>query len=339
MSAVSNAGWVRTALGALFAVSLVACEQSPSDPAAGSTGTIEGYPAGPYRMSLQLAPPHPVPATETRLSWQLSHAANGKPVEDLQVLHERVIHNFIVNLDFSSFAHIHHEDFRALTTADLANATFTLPYQFPRAGHYRIVSDFTHRDRSWTKHFDVAVGTPSATATAVADFSRTQEVEDITGVLSVSPSVPLAGYESELVLTLHRQGVPVTDLGLILGSEVHVALWREDGQHFGHTHSYTPHMASMLRAMHEQDVAAASRARMLADMMVMMMNMPSELVFHGPQIPVHYVFPEAGVYHLFLQCAPGGQPRVFHFAVQVQTFQAGMETRIESIVRSDGTQQ
>ena len=339
MSGVSGARWLRAALGTLLALALIACEQSPSNPATGSTGLIEGHPAGPYRMSLQLAPPQPAPAQETRLTWQLSHAANGKPVEDLQVLHERVIHNFIVNLDFSSFAHIHHEDFRALTAADLANATFTLPYQFPRAGHYRIVSDFTHRERSWSKHFDVTLGTPSPKATPVADFSRTREVEEITGVLSVSPSVPLAGYESELVLTLHRQGVPVTDLGLILGSEVHVALWRQDGQYFGHTHSYTPHMASMLRAMHDQGADAASRARMLADMMVMMMNMPSELVFKGPQIPVHYVFPEAGVYHLFLQCAPGGQPRVFHFALQVQAFQAGMETRIESIVASDGAQQ
>ncbi len=337
MIGMRGARRMRAALCVLLTLALLACEQSASEHAAGNTELIEGQPGGPYRMTLQVTPPHPAPGQETHLTWQLTHAANGAPVEHLQVLHERVIHNFIVNLDFSSFAHIHHEDFRTLTTDDLKHATFTLPYRFPRAGHYRIVSDFTHRDRSWTKHFDVTVGTPALATTPPADFSRTQQVDDYQGTLSVSPAVPLAGYETELVLNLQRAGVPVTDLALILGSEVHVALWREDGQHFGHTHSYTPHMASMLRAMHDQSVDPTSRARMLADMMVMMMNMPAELVFHGPQIPVHYVFPEPGVYHLFLQCAPAGQPRVFHFALQVAAFQAGMATRIESIVTPHGT--
>ena len=304
-----------------------------------ATTALEGQPGGPYRMTLTLDPPHPAAGEETRLTWRLTHAASGAPVEDLQVLHERVVHNFIVNLDFSSFAHIHHEDFRAVTADDLKRATLTLPYRFPSAGRYRVVSDFTHRNRNWIKHFDVVVGTPGASAPPLADFSRTRLVEDTLGSLSVSPPIPVAGYETELVLKLTREGSPVTDLALILGSEMHVALWREDGQHFGHTHSYTPHMASMLRAMHDQSSDADSRARMMADMLVMMMNMTSELVFHGPQIPVHYVFPEPGIYHLFLQCAPGGKPRVFHFALAVQPFRDGMQTRIESIVTSDGAHQ
>ncbi len=336
MSARSDARGLRAALVMVLSCCLVACDQAPSQPAATSAAVIEGQPAGPYRMTLALDSAQPVAGDETRLTWQLTHAANGAPVEKLQVLHERVVHNFIVNLDFSSFAHIHHEDFRALTAADLERATFTLPYRFPRDGHYRVVSDFTHRDRSWTKHFDLTVGAPPPRTTPAADFTRVNVVDDYQGQLSVSPAVPLAGYETELVLRLQRAGVPITDLALILGSEVHVALWREDGQHFGHTHSYTPHMASMLSAMHDKATDPASRARMMADMMVMMMNMPAELVFHGPQIPIHYVFPEPGVYHLFLQCAPGGEARVFHFALKVETYTAGMETRIESIVTPHG---
>ncbi len=335
MSAVARVRRARATLLALLAIALPACGPPSSEHS--SAGDIEGQPGGPYRMRLKLQPPRPLAGAETRLTWRLTHGANDTPVEQLQVLHERVVHNFIVNLDFSSFAHIHHEDFRALTADDLKHATFTLPYRFPRAGHYRIVSDFTHRDRNWIKHFDVTVGTPPpADGAPPADLSRTREVDGVLATLSMSPRVPVAGYETELVLNLARGGVPVTDLGLILGSEVHVALWREDGQHFGHTHSYTPHMASMLRAMHDKGADPARRARMMADMMVMMMNMPAELVFHGPEIPVHYVFPEPGVYHLFMQCAPAGQPRVFHFALEVAAFAEGMETQIDSIVTPHG---
>ena len=297
---------------------------------------LEGQPGGPYRMTLALDPSLPAAGEETRLTWQLTHSTNGAAVTDLQVLHERVVHNFIVNLDFNSFAHIHHEDFRAVTADDLKRASFTLPYRFPSAGRYRVVSDFTHHNRNWIKQFDIVVGRPDASSVAVADFTRSRQVDDIRGSLSVSPPIPVAGYETELVLNLTRDAGPVTDLALILGSEAHVALWRQDGQHFGHTHSYTPHMASMLRAMHDQATDARRRGQMMADMMVMMMSMPPELVFHGPEIPVHYVFPEPGIYHLFIQCAPGGKPRVFHFALEVLPWREGMQTRIDSIVTSGG---
>ncbi len=319
-------------LAAMAALLVMGCGETPPP----AKTALEGQPGGPYRMTLALDPPQPAATEETHLTWQLTHSASGAAVTDLQILHERVVHNFIVNLDFSSFAHIHHEDFRAITADDRKRGTFTLPYRFPSAGRYRVVSDFTHRNRNWIKQFDVVVGNPSAPSAAVADFARSRQVDDILGNLSLSPPVPLAGYETELVLKLTRDSGPVTDLALVLGSEVHVAVWREDGQHFGHTHSYTPHMASMLRAMHDQTTDAKRRGQMMADMMVMMMSMPAELVFHGPEVPVHYVFPEPGIYHVFLQCAPGGKPRVFHFALAVQPWREGLQTHIDSIVTSAG---
>jgi hypothetical protein len=125
---------------------------------------------------------------------------------------------------------------------------------------------------------------------------------------------------------------PVTDLELLLGSEVHVALWRIDGEHFGHAHSYTPHMAAMLSAMHDREVDAATRARRMSEMMVAMIDMPAELVFSGPRVPVRLVFPAPGIYVVFLQAAPGGSPRVFDFMVEVAPYEAGMDTSIDSMV-------
>jgi hypothetical protein len=134
------------------------------------------------------------------------------------------------------------------------------------------------------------------------------------------------------VLELARDGAPVTNLELLLGSEVHVALWRVDGEHFGHAHSYTPHMAAMFADMHDRSLDAATRAARMAAMMVAMIDMPAELVFPGPRIPVRLVFPEPGVYAVFMQCAPGGQPTVFDFMVEVAPYVDGMDTRIEAMV-------
>ncbi|MGE0484215.1 MAG: hypothetical protein AB7Q81_08735 [Gammaproteobacteria bacterium] len=309
------------------ALLLVAC----GDPA---PLVLEGRPGGPYRITLELEPAPLVAGTPTRFTERLRHTRDGSAVQDLQVVHERAVHNFIVSRDFSSFAHVHHEDERALTAADLEAATFSFDYTFPRPGHYRVVSEFTHRDRGWTKHFDLVVGDPGPPPEVVVDLARAKQVGPYSAQLGVSPTQPVAGFETELVLELARDGAPVTDLQLLLGSEVHVALWRADGEHFGHAHSYTPHMAAMFADMHDRTLDAATRAERMAAMMVAMIDMPAELVFPGPRIPVRLVFPEPGVYAVFMQCAPGGVPAVFMFMVEVAPYVAGMDTRIESMVES-----
>jgi len=63
-----------------------------------------------------------------------------------------------------------------------------------------------------------------------------------------------------------------------------------------------------------------------------MVDMPAELVFPGPRVPLRYVFAEPGVYHLFLQCAPAGRPVVFHFQVEVVAHRPGIDTVVESMV-------
>lgn len=280
-------------------------------------GPLEGRPGGPYRLTLTLDPPAPKPGQETVLHWQLTHTQSGKPVRDLQVAHERLMHNFIVNLDFSSFAHIHHEDFQVVTAHDLAQASLKFPYRFPAPGHYRIVSEFAHHNRSWTKHFDIDIGADATSLRSAPKLSRTSQVAAYQATLQVSPKIPIAGFETELELTLQRGGVPVTDLALYLGTELHGAVWRDDGRYFGHLHSYTPRVAAIIHTAHDRDADPRSRGATIAQMMVQLMCLESELVFTGPTIPMRYVFPEPGRYHLFLQAAPGGDPLVFQFALDV----------------------
>jgi hypothetical protein len=289
--------------------------------------SIEGRPDGPYRMTFETDPVVPQSGQMTVLTSRLTHRSNDKPVSDLQVLHERVIHNFIVKLDFSSFAHIHHEDFDRLNDGDLERAELRFPYLFPTDGSYRIVSEFTHRDRSWTKHFDLQIGSALTTPALNIDLAREKTFGLYRTKLTVSPAVPVAGFETELVLELARGSQPVTDLELFLGSEVHVALWRIDGKHFGHTHTYTHHMAAMMAAIYDRATEPTARA----ELMTKMMDTPVELIFRGPKIPVHYVFSEPGTYAIFFQSAPGGEPQIFDFMLEVSQYREGMDTRIDSM--------
>lgn len=300
-------------------------------------GRFEGRPGGPYHVTLTLDPPRPEPGAETLLEFRLSHARSGAPVADLQLAHERLVHNFIVSRDFSAFAHIHHEDFAPVTDADRASGTLRFPYRFPVAGRYRIVSEFARNNRPWTKHFDVTVGEGGAAPPVEA--GRNAESGPYAARLTVTPAEPSAGRVTDLVLHLARDGVPVTNLALHLGSELHGAVWREDGANFGHLHSYTPKVAAIMALAHDRAVPTAERGARIAEMMVQLMCLESELVFEGPEVPIRYVFPDPGRYYLFLEVAPGGTPRVFRFAFDVAAAEMPDEvaSRDASVPAGQGT--
>lgn len=275
---------------------------------------LEGEPRGPYRLTLTLPRTAPAPAQETLLELTLTRTATGEPVRDLARVHERLVHSFIVARDFSSFAHIHHEDFAPRTVADEAAGRFRFPYRFPKAGGYRLVSEYVHRDRAWRQQFEFTIGDVADAAPPAPAQTTTAHSGRYVATLATSPAPPVAGHEAELVVTLARDGEPVTDLALHLGAEVHAALWRTDGAHFGHTHSYTPAMAALMETMRGHAAGGHDAGQMLAEMA----SLPSELVYPGPRVPVRHTFPAEGVYHVFMELAPRGEPHVFHFVVEVR---------------------
>ncbi len=295
----------------------------------GSQATVLiGQPSGPYRLELSVRPPQPRLGQEVSLTYQVMEAATRQPVRDLQVLHERVLHTFIVSRDFRTFAHTHHEDFFPLTPQDLAAATFHYPHVFPAAGAYLIAGEFTHKDRSWVKQFALHVGGGEAQDAVEEDLRREKSFGQYHVSLRTSPDPPVAGYDTELVCHLTRDGAPATDLGLYLGTEVHLAAWRLDGEHFGHQHTYTPEMAAMMAMMR----AHTSDPNHMAQTMVQLMRGPAKQVYRGPDLPVHHIFPAPGVYKLFFECAPGGKPLVADFMVKVVEYNDGIDTTVRSIV-------
>lgn len=288
--------------------------------------------AGPYRVTLEPDPAAPHAGHVTYLTFRVTHAGTGQPVSNLQILHERALHTFIVSRDFSSFAHIHHEDFTPLDADALHGARFTFPYTFPAAGRYLVVNEFTHRDRSWTTHLTLNVdgaSQPSDSAVPESTEIRTDKRFGAYRVaLRTSPSPPVAGREAELVCRLSTaDGAPVANLGLYLGSEVHMAAWRLDAAHFGHQHAYTSAMARLMSSMREHAVPADEMARL----MLPLMRDPREQEFFGPEVPLRHVFPVAGVYKVFFEFAPNGEYLVADFLIKVAEPSDAADTEIRSI--------
>lgn len=282
-----------------------------------SSRTVEGFPPSPYKMTLTNKPTNIVAGQEVTLITQITLAADGSVVKDLDTLHERRVHNFITKLDFTDFAHIHHEDFKALTNQDIESGALSFPYTFPENGKYRMVSEFTHERRSWIKHFDIQVGVNPQTNIVSPDYSNHSTVENYNATLSLSPATPIAGTATEMTIYIEKNNLPIKNLNLWLGSEAHVAIWRDDGKYFGHTHSYTPTMKKMMRNFHHNNKEATHDPISMKKMMYKMMSEPAKLIFEGPTIPVFFIFPEPGKYVMYIECAPSNQSTVFRFVIEV----------------------
>ncbi len=293
-------------------------------------------PAGPYQLTLDLGSTLPQAGQETILTFHLTHTKTQQPVSDLQILHERALHTFIVSRDLSTFVHTHHEDYIPLTDQDLQRARFHFPYTFPKAGQYLIVNEFTHKDRSWTKHFTLTVtgepGPPPEPVLSIVegpDFRQEKQFGAYRVALRTSPSPPIAGHEVEIVCHLTSvAGVPVGNLGLYLGTEVHMASWRLDGEHFGHQHTYTSEMARFMEGMRGHRMSSDQMARR----MVQLMSRPAKQEYVGPDVPLHHVFPTAGVYKVFLELAPNGEYLLVDFLVTVAEYTDDADTTIQSIL-------
>ncbi len=295
----------------------------------GGDTRLVARPPGPYQLTLDLGSTLPQAGQETTLTFHLTHTKTQRPVSDLQILHERALHTFIVNRDLSTFAHTHHEDYSALTDHDLQRARFHFPYTFPKAGQYLIVNEFTHKERSWTKHFTVTVRGESGPPPE-PDFRREKQFGAYRVALRTSPSPPIAGHEVEIVCHLtSAEGVPVKNLGLYLGTEVHMASWRLDGEHFGHQHTYTSEMARFMRGRRDHSMSSDQMARL----MVQLMSRPAKQEYFGPDVPLHHVFPTAGVYKVFLELAPNGEYLLVDFLVTVAEYTDGADTTIHSVLQ------
>ncbi|HKD99744.1 MAG TPA: hypothetical protein VKE69_01940, partial [Planctomycetota bacterium] len=154
---------------------------------------------------------------------------DGKPVTDLEVVHEKLLHLLIVSDDLSWFAHEH--------PAIQPDASFTLKLAFPHGGDFTLFHDFTPaRVGMQVVPVDLHVeGDVPAPTPLVANATRSEVVDGFTVELD-APS-PLRSIQMQrLTFRLSKGGVPVTDLEPFLGAMGHLIVVSEDRKRFVHSH-------------------------------------------------------------------------------------------------------
>jgi hypothetical protein len=239
-----------------------------------------------------------VAGREATIGFQILDRRTGRPAAPLDTVHERIVHVLLVSADLETFRHVHPEDFGTVTETDRLAARFSIRATFPAAGSYQMLFDFTHSGEMAFKPVTVTVapqpGAPMQKAAPQPDFAAERRAGDYVVTLRTDGTVT-AGKEAELVFDIRTvDGRPVTDLGMYLGAEMHLAGWRSDLSGFLHQHPYVP-------GGHHHHGEGHAHPQ----------------TYRGPTIPVRHTFAEPGDYRLFAQFLHNGAVRTADFWVRV----------------------
>ncbi|MEO5665213.1 MAG: hypothetical protein ABIR39_18265 [Nocardioides sp.] len=200
-------------------------DMDAGEDAQGSTATVlpKGLMVAQGGYTFRLAQATAAPGSAVPVSFTIE-GADGSPVTEYDVQHEKDLHLIAVRRDFTGFQHVHPE-------MD-SEGTWTTPLNLT-PGQWRLFADFKAAGADpLTLGNDLAVAGRYQPAAPAAD-SKTATVDGYTVTLDgdLAP-----GEEAKLTLNVTRDGQPVTDLEPYLGAYGHLVALRAGDLAYLHVH-------------------------------------------------------------------------------------------------------
>jgi plastocyanin len=236
--------------------------------------------SGTFTISLKTDPAVVKPGEKVKLAFAISDAT-GKPVRDLDIVHEMPLHLIIVSEDLGYFDHIH--------PMPQSDGSLVVETSFPAAGKYRMFSDYTPKGGgNQVGQIEVSVaGTPSPAKPLSPDQKMTADFDGLR--ITVSSDKPIRTNET-LMLTFEladaATGKPVTDLQPYLGALAHFVVISQDANEYLHVHPMDP--SEMKKGGHDHHGDKAHD------------HGPAP-VKGGPAVSAHTSFTKAGMYKIWGQ--------------------------------------
>lgn len=246
-------------------------------------------------FSGEVVPPVPSAGVASSIVIEIKDE-KGKPVDELTVAHERLLHVVVVSEDFKHFDHIHLEDFGTILPETRQSGRFTLPYIFPRSGRYLIAVDYRIQSSYISDHFVINVEGGPGMDEIRHDYKSVQEGDEY--AVTLTASVPRAGEESVLEYYFNNKEGPIDALEAYLGAAMHISVVKEDFERFIHAHG----------EIHLEEEEKLSKGPHMHQ------ALPH---YFGPEVEAHISFPEPGIYHIFGQFKYRGKVELSHFMLEI----------------------
>ncbi|MBI2655818.1 hypothetical protein HYX06_05360 [Candidatus Woesearchaeota archaeon] len=179
-----------------------------------SSVDIHMYKVGFIRPDAQLG-------KEGLLKFTINDIQFKKPVSDLEIVHDKIMHVVLVRNDLKHFDHVH--------TEMTEPGVFSVPYKFSSSGTYRIWVDFTINGMQHIVDFDINV--PGSVELGEKDMLDGLKVNFI------SSKEIAAGKETELkfeIFDKSNKPAPITEK--FLAANAHLIAIDEALEEFNHNH-------------------------------------------------------------------------------------------------------
>ena len=180
-----------------------------------------------YTMKITATPRKILPGAPTLLTFEVLNPATHKRVTDFQVVHEKLIHLFLVSQDLKYFAHEH--------PVFEKSGEYHFNWKFPESGIFRVLTDYYPKGATpqLTENTLFVAGPPQAKAKLVADLGP-QKSANLTATLTMDPPEPIAGFKTMLFFDLN----PGEGLEPYLGAWGHMLAASEDLVDMIHNHPF-----------------------------------------------------------------------------------------------------
>jgi len=197
------------------------------DPDVRAKGPAKCYRCG-MALEARLAPVVEYPVRmkyqKDDLRLQILHPETRRPVERLQIIHEKILHLFVISQDLEFFAHEHPEPTGA--------GAFRLKLPLPKPGLYRLLCDFYPEGGAPQMVPLTLLTGPPGPKPALAPDLAAKRAENLEVELVTEPPEPLAGKKTLLFFRLK----PADGLETYLGAWGHLLAASDDLVDLIHAH-------------------------------------------------------------------------------------------------------
>jgi hypothetical protein len=195
----------------------------------GSTGgeqpeQVRGLAVADQGLKLELERPELPRGTNSELRFRILDA-NGEPVRDFEVEHDKRMHLILARRDLTGFQHLHPELGQ--------DGSWSTDVTVPDAGSYRVFADFKHGGENYTLASDLAVdgNVDWRELPAPETSARTDSGYEV----RLDSEAARVGREAELRFTVTRDGEEIQPDDY-LGAKGHLVALREGDLAYLHVH-------------------------------------------------------------------------------------------------------
>ena len=174
-----------------------------------------------YKYSVQFITSNINTVSNTELTFIIKDKESNKPISNLEVVHDKIMHVILVRKDLKYFDHIH--------PIQKELGAFSVPYSFYAPGEYRIWIDFTIDGMEHIIDFD----------TIVSGNSEITQLDSLNGLkvnIETSDNIKIGELTKFDFIVTDNNNDPIQIKEEFLAANAHMIIIDKSLDEFGHTH-------------------------------------------------------------------------------------------------------